>query len=230
MVCPLDDYGQSSRPSEKGSGCESISDRPLLCKSVLRDIFETTVGRNSPDLYPGALHLLDRVCEETKFGLADEPFSLEGLTEDLTCRRREGSFDLNPSTVALCVHLVNVICLSSFLIYLRIEEEDGDAAVEMPPVLSSERLRQSDKWKLWGGESCKNTLKKWKSFASGADCEKNEVMRLLYHWTYPSLHRTFSSRNCELEKVSQSQGSEIERLIECGDELCHFLDAYKSVV
>jgi hypothetical protein len=218
----------------------SVKESGLFCKSVLGKLFEG----GSKDLfkaYPETLHSLDRLCEETRVegsGLANN-FCLEGLAEAQTCFHKEGSFKLSPKAVALCVHISNVICLNSFLFSLRIEhlnrQEDIQSAIEMAG-LTDELSRLSDKWK-WSGDSCKDTFSDWGSFTSeGEDSEKTEAMKLLYQWTYPSLNPTFARVDCELDKalgLLQSKSfenfSEIECLMKWGDELCKFLEEYKTL-
>jgi len=179
------------------------------------------------------VHSLGLSCEEIKFerssGLYDE-LCREGLAEALTCHHRDGSFVLSPGTVARCLYIANVISLSCFLFCLRIspfQYEDG-SVLDMSGLID-ELSSLSDKWK-WSGDSCKNMFRQWILYIEDAEF-KEEAIKLLYQWTLLPLSCVLVSVECEMDaaSVGDDQYEETCRVIKWADELCNFLENYRTL-
>lgn len=180
------------------------------------------------------VHSLDRFCEETTYAtstLDHVEVCLEGLAYALICHHREGSFHLTPQTVARCLHVANVVSLSCFLFCLRVGTfEDNEGSVIDKSRLMDHLSRLLEKW-AWSKESCKRSFHQWAHHCTDSDSEKEEGMKLLYQWTLLPLSCVLVRVECEMDdaSVSADQYAEISRLSKWGDELCDFLEEYRTL-
>jgi hypothetical protein len=226
---------------------ENVNTRPtrrVVYGPPLWDTLTSVKARPQPDLLFKSeaelfkwcsenVHSLDLSCEETKFerpsGMYDE-LRREGLAEALTCHHRDGSFDLSPGTVARCLYIANVISLSCFLFCLRISPfQYEDRSVLDMSGLTDELSSLFDKWK-WGGDSCENIFRQWILYIEDAEF-KEEAIKLLYQWTLLPLSYVLVSVECEMDgaSVGDDQYEEACRVIKWADELCNFLEKYRTL-